>query len=79
MTQLNNKVKQLENDIESLLQNGIQFKTCAEMHKSSPCLKSGMFWIDPDGHGVGDGPIRVYCNMTDGKMKFLLWFFSNSH
>ena len=51
--------------MESLLQNGIQYKTCAEMRKANPFLKSGMFWIDPDGHGIGDDPIRVYCDMTE--------------
>jgi hypothetical protein len=34
---------------------------------ADPSLKSGMFFIDPDGHGMGDEPIYVYCNMTKGK------------
>ncbi|KAK4011383.1 hypothetical protein OUZ56_020497 [Daphnia magna] len=25
-----------------------------------------MYWIDPDGQGVGDDPIYVFCNMTTG-------------
>ncbi|XP_046648844.1 uncharacterized protein LOC124339558 isoform X2 [Daphnia pulicaria] len=25
-----------------------------------------MYWIDPDGHGTGDAPIYVSCNMTTG-------------
>lgn len=29
-------------------------------------IKSGMFYIDLDGQGVGEPPIYVYCNMTDG-------------
>lgn len=28
---------------------------------------SGMYWIDPDGLGIGDGPIYVYCDMKTGK------------
>lgn len=42
-------------------------KTCLEALTADPSLKSGMFFIDPDGHGMGDEPIYVYCNMTTGK------------
>jgi hypothetical protein len=43
---------------------------------ANPSLQSGMHWIDPDGQGVGDNPIYVYCDMTSGKMdsKFNLFF-----
>jgi hypothetical protein len=41
-------------------------KTCLEALAADPSLESGMFWIDPDGQGSGDGPIYVYCNMTTG-------------
>jgi hypothetical protein len=33
---------------------------------ADPSLPSGMHWIDPDGEGVGDDPIYVYCDMTSG-------------
>jgi hypothetical protein len=33
-----------------------------------------MYWIDPDGQGVGDGAIYVYCDMTSGKKKRLGFF-----
>jgi hypothetical protein len=26
-----------------------------------------MYWIDPDGQGVGDAPISVFCDMSTGK------------
>lgn len=29
---------------------------------------SGMYWIDPDGLGIGDGSIYVYCDMTTGQI-----------
>ena len=41
-------------------------RTCREVRDSNPTLTSGMYWIDPDGQGVGDAPISVYCNMTAG-------------
>jgi hypothetical protein len=45
---------------------------------SNPSLQSGMQWIDPDGQGVGDDPIYVYCDMTSGIIKILFHlFFSN--
>jgi hypothetical protein len=42
------------------------FRTCHEIRLEDPTLPSGMYWIDPDGNGIGDFPISVYCNMTTG-------------
>ena len=42
-------------------------RTCRELRSSDPTLTSGMHWIDPDGQGVGDDPIYVYCDITKGK------------
>ena len=41
-------------------------RMCRELRASDPSLTSGMHWIDPDGQGVGDDPIYVYCDMTNG-------------
>jgi hypothetical protein len=41
-------------------------RTCRETRLSNPVLASGMYWIDPDGQGVGDDPISVYCDMASG-------------
>ncbi len=41
-------------------------RTCREVHAADPSLSSGMHWIDPDGQGVGEDPIYVYCDMTKG-------------
>jgi hypothetical protein len=41
-------------------------RTCRETRLSNPALTSGMYWIDPDGQGVGDDPISVYCDMASG-------------
>ena len=43
------------------------FRTCRELHQVDPSLSSGMHWIDPDGQGVGDDPIYVYCDMATGE------------
>jgi hypothetical protein len=43
-------------------------RTCRELRAADPSLSSGMHWIDPDGQGVGDNPIYVYCDMTSGKI-----------
>lgn len=42
-------------------------RTCFEARAADPSLPSGMYWIDPDGQGVGDSPIYVYCTMSSGK------------
>lgn len=41
-------------------------RTCREARLADPSLTSGMHWIDPDGQGVGDDPIYVYCDMITG-------------
>ena len=52
------------------LQNGknsiIMSRTCRQVRDGDPSLTSGMYWIDPDGQGIGDGPIYVYCDMATG-------------
>ena len=40
------------------------YRTCLEMYEDDPSLVSGMYYIDPDGQDVGDGPIHVYCDMS---------------
>ena len=43
------------------------FRTCREVRAADdPTLASGMHWIDPDGQGIGEDPIYVYCNMATG-------------
>ena len=42
------------------------FRTCQELRSSNPLLESGMYWIDPDGQGVGDDAIHVFCDMKLG-------------
>ena len=46
-------------------------RTCRELRSADPTLTSGMHWIDPDGQGIGDDPIYVYCDMTKGT-KFII-------
>nr|CAH0110956.1 unnamed protein product [Daphnia galeata] len=57
------------------LQNGknsiIMSRTCREVRDGDPSLTSGMYWIDPDGQGIGDGPIYVYCDMATGSTSVL--------
>ena len=54
-----------------------QYRTCYEFYSATlrnykeigfegVPIKSGHYWIDVDGQGVGERPIYVYCNMTDG-------------
>jgi hypothetical protein len=44
-------------------------RSCEELRRSNETVESGMYWIDPDGHGTGDAPIYVSCNMTTGCQK----------
>ena len=49
------------------------YRTCHEAHTADPSLETGMHWIDPDGNGFGNEPIRVHCNMTTGKIIAACW------
>ena len=55
-----------QNVIQSNGRSGIP-RTCRELRAANPSLASGMQWIDPDGQGIGDVPIFVYCDMSTGK------------
>ena len=41
-------------------------KNCEEIRLRHPEAASGTYWVDPDGHGSGEPPFRVRCNMTSG-------------
>lgn len=49
-----------------LREKEVIFRTCHEAHTNNPLLPSGLHWIDPDGQGIGDDPILVYCDMATG-------------
>ena len=55
-----------QNFIQSSGKSGIP-RTCRELRAANPSLASGMQWIDPDGQGIGDDPIYVFCDMSTGK------------
>ncbi|XP_046456611.1 uncharacterized protein LOC124203801 [Daphnia pulex] len=59
-----------EISIRSTGRSGIP-RTCRELRAADPSLSSGMHWIDPDGQGVGDNPIYVYCDMISGSTSIL--------
>ncbi len=44
-------------------------RTCRELRAANPSLSSGMQFIDPDGQGIGDDAIFVYCDMSSGKLR----------
>ena len=48
------------------------FRKCRELHQTDPSLNSGMYWIDPDGQGIGDDPIYVECDMTTGSCNYIV-------
>ncbi len=48
-------------------------RTCRELKAMDPSFASGMQWIDPDGQGIGDDPIYVYCDMSTG-WKLILFY-----
>ena len=57
-----------QNRIQSNGKSGIP-RTCRELRAANPSLASGLQWIDPDGQGIGDDPIFVYCDMSSGKFR----------
>ena len=57
-----------QNVIQSNGRSGIP-RTCRELRAANPSLASGMQFIDPDGQGIGDDPIYVYCDMSTGKLR----------
>ena len=46
-------------------------RTCRELKAINPSFASGMQWIDPDGQGIGDDPIYVYCDWSTGRKLIL--------
>ncbi|KAI9557797.1 hypothetical protein GHT06_014546 [Daphnia sinensis] len=54
-------------DINQHRRQNATLRTCHEIHVANPSYPSGMYWIDPDGQGIGDPPIHVYCGMEEGQ------------
>ncbi|XP_059351518.1 uncharacterized protein LOC130694059 isoform X2 [Daphnia carinata] len=50
-------------------------RTCHEINVANPSYPSGMYWIDPDGQGIGDPPIHVYCDMEAPEANGDNWWF----
>ena len=42
-------------------------RSCHEARLADPSLPTAVYWIDPDGQGVGEDPIQVNCDMSTGK------------
>ena len=42
-------------------------RSCHEARLADPSLPTDVYWIDPDGQGVGEDPIQVNCDMSTGK------------
>ncbi len=74
------KINAVEEDktpgVQSMVKNAI-FRTCRETRAADPSLTSGMHWIDPDGQGIGDDPIYVYCDMISG-LKIIIFIYYNT-
>ena len=41
-------------------------RSCHEIRVANPIAVSENYYIDPDGAGVGDDPVQVFCDMTTG-------------
>jgi hypothetical protein len=70
--QLKTKVSDSEKDLHNTgdvasSKGGIP-RSCHEARLADPSLSTGVYWIDPDGQGVGDDPIQVNCDMSSGMM-----------
>ena len=70
-------IKRLEKKVSEqeklILQLGVTNpRNCEEIKSKDSTKESGMYWIDPDGHGIGDDPIYVFCNMTTGNILYLM-------
>ncbi len=63
-----------QNVIKSSGKSGIP-RTCQELRAANPSLPSGMQFIDPDGQGIGDDPIYVFCDMSTGKYFVIFIYF----
>ncbi|XP_046448520.1 uncharacterized protein LOC124197226 isoform X1 [Daphnia pulex] len=61
----------MERHRQSIGTGGAILRSCSHIRAALPSQTSGMHWIDPDGQGVGDDPIYVYCNMTTGSTAIL--------
>ena len=65
-------IKNLEVSVVSNQQvlgaNDFVRRSCQEIFNFNPSLPSGMYWIDPDGQGVGDAPMVAHCDFETGLM-----------
>ena len=46
-------------------------RTCEELRENG-VTSSGTYYVDPDGAGVGDPPIKVECTMADTQGTFCI-------
>jgi hypothetical protein len=59
-------LQEIRKSIDPLTGRSAIPRTCREARLADPSLNSSMYWINPDGQGVGDDPIYVHCDMTTG-------------
>lgn len=80
VTSLDDQVKVMQrnerdsSELTRIASSSVTARSCAQLFQSDQSLESGMYWIDPDGHASGDGPIHVYCNTTSGNLRFNQYF-----
>ncbi len=72
---IDTKSRNAKTSVQNNIRSAVFYpRTCKEARDSGlpEFQESGMYWIDPDGLGIGDGVIYVYCDMSSGKHnKFL--------